>query len=123
MDKTQAIYNLVSKIPKGKVSTYGQIAHILGIKNPRYIGRVLHQNPNPVKIPCHRVVNSKGEVAQKYAFGGPEAQMHKLQNEGIIFQSHRLNLKKYRWFPGNISKNLDALSLSGRKKQINIKKE
>lgn len=97
MTNFQSIYNLVSKIPKGKVSTYGQIASILKIKSPRYIGYVLHRNPNPAKIPCHRVVNFKGEVARKYAFGGAKAQKIKLQNEGIIFQNHRLDLKKYLW--------------------------
>src|SRR3990167_2105767 len=60
------IYRIVSRIPKGKVLTYGLVAKLVGIKNPRLVGSVLHKNINPKKIPCHRVVNARGKVASSY---------------------------------------------------------
>lgn len=51
------IYNLVAKIPKGNVSTYGTLAKIVGI-NPRTVGYILHQNKDPKNIPCHRIIKS-----------------------------------------------------------------
>ena len=57
------VYDLLLKIPAGKVSTYGDLAKALG--NPlasRQVGRILGRNPNPIKVPCHRVVMSDGKV-------------------------------------------------------------
>ena len=73
--------------------TYGQIGKIVGV-NPRLVGRILHENLNPAEIPCHRVVNSRGEVAKHYAFGGNEAQERKLKQEGVVFIGGRVNLEK-----------------------------
>ena len=57
---------------------------------------VLHYNPNPANIPCHRVVNAKGEVAEHFAFGGAKGQREKLEKEGIIFEENgKINLKEY----------------------------
>ena len=77
--------------------TYGQVAERLGNKNlARTVGNILHDNPDPANIPCHRVVNAKGKVAEHYAFGGAEAQRAKLEAEGIVFeQNGRIDLKKY----------------------------
>lgn len=92
-----AIYQYLKRIPEGKVSTYGQIAMYLGNKNlSRFVGNVLHSNPDPRNIPCHRVVNSKGQVAQNFAFGGCAAQRKLLEDEGIIFGANgRIDLEKY----------------------------
>jgi endonuclease-3 related protein len=79
------VYHLVSLIPKGKVLTYGQVAKILGLKSPRVVGFLLHQNKNPEKIPCHRVVFSDGSLAKNYAFGGEKQQYLKLKKEGVKF--------------------------------------
>ena len=60
----QRIYEILKTIPKGKVSTYGEIAKYLGNKNmARAVGNALHRNPDPETIPCHRVVNYKGEIS------------------------------------------------------------
>mgnify|MGYP003305856720 CR=1 FL=1 len=94
----EKVYEFVKNIPKGKVVTYGQIAEYLGNKNlARMVGNVLHNNPDPIHIPCHRVVNAKGEVAEHFAFGGAKGQQEKLEKDGIIFEENgRINLKKYR---------------------------
>ena len=91
------VYAILKTIPAGKVMTYGQVAERLGNKNlARTVGNILHNNPDPENIPCHRVVNAKGKVAEHYAFGGADAQRAKLEAEGIVFeQNGRIDLKKY----------------------------
>lgn len=91
------VYAYLKTIPKGKVTTYGRIAFWLGNKNcARAVGNILHDNPDPAQYSCHRVVNSKGKVAKNYAFGGPEAQRKRLENEGVIFEDDgTVDLEKY----------------------------
>ena len=72
------ILKVVAKIPQGKVTTYGEIAKTLKIKNPRIVGWALHANKDK-NIPCHRVVNKKGFLAKNYAFGGLKIQKEKLK--------------------------------------------
>lgn len=57
----QKVYNLLRMIPRGKVTTYGEVARKLGI-NPRYVGKVLSLNEHPTLFPCYKVVRSNGEV-------------------------------------------------------------
>ena len=62
----------------------------------RVVGNILHGNPDPENYPCHRVVNSKGNVAENYAFGGAKAQRKRLESEGIVFQKNgTVDLNKY----------------------------
>jgi endonuclease-3 related protein len=82
---SQLVYHLVSLIPKGKVLTYGKIAEILSFKSKRLVGRILHQNKNPEKVSCHRVVFVDGTLSKNYAFGGLKGQYLRLKNEGIKF--------------------------------------
>ena len=93
---SKRIYEAVKKIPKGRVATYGQIAELAGNKNmARAVGNALHKNPNPELIPCYRVVNSKGELAGEFAFGGAGAQAELLKADGIEVINGRVDLKKY----------------------------
>lgn len=93
----EQVYAFLKTIPEGKVVTYGQIALSLGNKNlARVVGNMLHQNPDSENIPCHRVVNSKGEVSVAFAFGGSDAQRKLLEKEGVIFESNgKIDLEKY----------------------------
>lgn len=93
----EKVYAYLKTIPKGKVATYGQIAQHLGNKYfARTVGNILHDNPDPSQYPCHRVVNSKGKVAENYAFGGASAQRKRLEDEGIVFEPKgNIDLKKY----------------------------
>lgn len=79
------VFEVVKKIPKGKVMTYGQIAKILETRDVRKIGWALHSNKNGTKVPCHRVVNKDGRLAPSYAFGGPMEQKARLLEEGVEF--------------------------------------
>jgi len=93
------IYNVVQKIPRGKVATYGTVARMAG--NPRWsrvVGYALHVNPAPGIIPCHRVVNREGKTATTFAFGGGDIQRQMLEQEGIVFESDgHIDLSKYGW--------------------------
>ena len=81
---SKRIYEAVKKIPKGCVATYAQVAEVAGDrKMARAVGNALHKNPDPATIPCHRVVNAKGELAGEYAFGGAWKQGEKLREEGV----------------------------------------
>lgn len=80
----QKIYQIVAKIPRGKVMTYKQVADIART-NPRIVGFALNKNKNPKLIPCHRVVKSNGKLANGYIFGGKEIQKKKLKEEGVVF--------------------------------------
>jgi methylated-DNA-[protein]-cysteine S-methyltransferase len=78
------VYKMLLKIPAGKVSTYGDIAKALGYpKAARLIGRILHDNPNPIVIPCHRVVHSNGKLGG-YAYGSTKKRKL-LEEEGVKF--------------------------------------
>ncbi len=95
---TKRIYEVVKKIPKGKVATYGQVAELAGDKRmARAVGNALHKNPNPDNIPCFRVVNAKGELAGEFAFGGAGEQAKLLEADGIKVVDGRVDLEKYQW--------------------------
>ncbi len=81
----ERVYDIVRRIPDGKVMTYGQIADILGTRDVRKVGFALHANKSSSDVPCHRVVNKDGRLAPGYAFGGPDEQKMKLMAEGIKF--------------------------------------
>ena len=91
------VYDFLKTIPKGTVTTYGQIAaHLGNPKLARVVGNILHNNPDPANIPCHRVVNARGEVAANFAFGGAEAQRKLLEEEGVEFDgSGRVDLREF----------------------------
>ncbi len=94
----QKVYAYVRSIPRGKVVTYGQIAEHLGDKQlARTVGSILHRNPDGERIPCYKVVNAKGQLADKFAFGGIERQKKKLIAEGIEVQDYTVDLEKYQW--------------------------
>ncbi len=95
---TKRIYDAVRKIPYGRVATYAQIAKAAGnAKMSRAVGNALHKNPDPDNIPCFRVVNSKGELAGEFAFGGAGVQAKLLEAEGIKVTDNRVDLDMYRW--------------------------
>ena len=97
---TKRIYEAVKMIPYGCVATYGQVAELAGDKKmARAVGNALHKNPDPENIPCFRVVNSKGELAGEFAFGGEGAQAKLLMAEGVQVINGRVDLNKYGFRP------------------------
>ncbi len=102
----QKVYDTVKMIPKGRVSTYGQIAMLIG--NPRAsraVGNALHVNPDPDNTPCFRVVNGEGYLSGAFAFGGIDVQKKMLEKDGIRVEAepgygkYRVDLGKYLWKP------------------------
>ncbi|RME87958.1 MAG: MGMT family protein [Candidatus Hydrogenedentota bacterium] len=95
-DYYEKIYELVKKIPKGRVSTYGNIAEALSMKSAaRTVGYALNAAKNRPEIPCHRVVNRKGELTGKHHFPDEHYMKDKLQSEGVTFDGERVNLEKH----------------------------
>ena len=69
MNLEQKIYKKLLEVPKGQITTYGELAKAVGLKNgQRVVGRIMNKNPYPVIIPCHRVVMSTGKIGG-YAYG------------------------------------------------------
>lgn len=88
------ILAVVEEIPKGKVSTYGQIARLIGReRNSRLVGKVLSMSEYYGSYPCHRVVNHAGRPAPHWT-----EQAELLKDEGVIFKSNgNVNLKLCQW--------------------------
>ena len=94
----ELIYDVVKKIPYGKVATYGQVAALAG--NPKWsrvVGYALHVNPDPKTIPCFRVVNRFGEPSAAFAFGGINEQILLLKEEGVALIDGKVDMKTYQW--------------------------
>ena len=90
------VLNIVSQIPRGKVTTYGHIAALAGWpSHARMVGRTLHYTPGAEKVPCHRVVNIAGRTA-------PGWSQHRLllEREGVTFKPNgHVDMKKHLWEP------------------------
>lgn len=94
------IFTVVAKIPEGKVTTYGEIARSIGLKDARMVGWALHQNRDPIKYPCHRVVNKLGGLSKGYVFGGKGKQAELLLHEGVLFKKDgSVDLSRCLWIP------------------------
>ena len=92
---TKKIYEAVRKIPKGRVATYAQVAELAGNKRmSRAVGNALHRNPDPVNIPCFRVVNSRGELSGNFAFG-EGVQERLLTEDGVEVSDGKVDLSVY----------------------------
>ena len=87
-------YELLRKVPRGKVVTYKEIARALNSKAYRIVGRAMKKNKNR-KISCYKVVKSNGEIG---GFNrGIKEKIRLLRKDGIIIKNNKVHLKKYRW--------------------------
>jgi methylated-DNA-[protein]-cysteine S-methyltransferase len=85
---------MVMKVPKGKVTTYRELAHALGTKAYQAVGQAMNRNPQLVRVPCHRVIKSNGEVGG-YAWG-IDRKKELLKMEGVQVESNgRINLSMH----------------------------
>lgn len=94
------VYKVVAKIPYGKVTTYGAIAEVCGIKSSaRTVGWAINGTKES-GLPCHRVVNRLGELTGKLHFGEPTLMEDLLRSEGVEFtKTSRVVMEKYFWKP------------------------
>lgn len=90
----ELVYRKVSMIPYGKVATYKQIAWMLGLpQNARQVGQALHNAPDYMQLPCHRVVNGQGRLVP-----GWQEQRRLLLSEGVLFKENgHVDLIKNVW--------------------------
>ena len=98
-DYRQRVYQIVRKIPRGRVMTYGQIAEILGEGyTPRTVGFCMHSSPEGT--PWQRVVNAQGGCSTGRLVLPHDKQQRLLELEGVKFnKSHRCDLQTYLWIP------------------------
>jgi methylated-DNA-protein-cysteine methyltransferase-like protein len=96
------IYAVVSRIPRGRVATYGQIARLAGIPDQaRLVGYALAALPDRSRLPWHRVINAKGGISLR-SDEGPASIMQRirLRREGVRFDDRdRVSLRHFRWRP------------------------
>jgi methylated-DNA-[protein]-cysteine S-methyltransferase len=89
MNLDEKIYKKLLEVPKGKITTYGELAKAIGFTNgQRAVGKIMNKNPYPVIIPCHRVVKSDGKVGG-YAYG-EQIKKNMLQKEGIKIKDDKI---------------------------------
>ena len=90
------VLNIVSQIPRGRVTTYGHIAALAGWpSHSRMVGRTLRYSPGAEELPCHRVVNKEGRTAPGWSRQGTL-----LEEEGVIFKANgHVDMKKHLWEP------------------------
>lgn len=100
-DTRTRVYAVVSSIPVGMVTTYGDIARAAGIpRDARRVGWIVHDVPDELELPCHRIVNSEGRLSGGWAFGHPDRMRAMLLEEGVTFtERYRVDLQKHRWVP------------------------
>jgi len=94
-------YDVIQRIPTGRVATYGQIAALAGLPGyARQVGYALHATPADLDLPWHRVINSKGMISIKSDGPYENIQRLMLEEEGIKFDlKNRVPLKAYQWDP------------------------
>ncbi len=101
----QEIYAVVSRIPAGRVATYGQIACLAGIPGlARQVGYALSALEDHTPIPWHRVVNARGMISPRSGISPMEqVQRLLLESEGVSFDAQgRIPLSRYQWRPGPV---------------------
>ena len=90
MKLEEKVYRKLLEVPKGKITTYGELAKAVGLKNgQRTIGKIMNKNPYPVIVPCHRVIKSDGKIGG-YAWG-EKVKAKMLSNEGIKIKNGKIS--------------------------------
>ena len=90
MKLEEKIYRKLLEVPSGYVTTYGELAKAINLKNgQRVVGQIMKKNPFPVIVPCHRVVKSDGTVGG-YAYG-TERKTHMLSKEGLQINNDKIS--------------------------------
>ncbi|MBS3158729.1 MGMT family protein [Candidatus Woesearchaeota archaeon] len=91
----QQIYGFTKQIPRGKVTTYKELAHALSSKAYRAVGSAMRCNENAPIVPCHRVIKSNGDVGNYSAAGSIKKKIEMLRKEGVEVVDGKVDLKKY----------------------------
>ncbi len=94
--RVEDVYAVIAAIPRGKVTTYGEIARLIGRpQNSRLVGRTMRGIAESLHLPCHRVVNSQGRLAP-----GWKEQRELLLAEGVAIKTNGcVDMKRFAWRP------------------------
>lgn len=99
-DAYRRIYDVVRRIPRGRVATYGQVAALAGLPgHARMVGYALAALPDGARVPWHRVVNARGTISPRAASDWTHVQRALLEAEGVRFTDGALSLARHRWRP------------------------
>lgn len=93
MNFNEKCYELLKKVPEGKVTTYSEIARALGTKANRAVGNAMKKNPYSPHVPCHRVVRNDGNIGG-FALG-TSRKIDMLKKEGVKAVEGKIDLDKY----------------------------
>jgi methylated-DNA-protein-cysteine methyltransferase-like protein len=98
------IWNMVRKVPRGRITTYGTIAELCGLPGQaRLVGYALHNLPHGSDVPWQRVINSRGMISFRKNQDAYEIQRSLLRKEGVIFVKEKASFGRYGW-SGKIKK-------------------
>lgn len=97
----EKVYEVVQKIPPGKVTSYGAIAHYLGHpQSARMVGYAMNASHHLPELPAHRVVNRIGLLTGKHHFPGSKLMQQLLESEGISIKKDQIiDFKYFFWDP------------------------
>ncbi|MFK8052101.1 MAG: MGMT family protein [Woeseiaceae bacterium] len=100
-----AVHDVVSRIPRGCVCSYGKVATLAGLANgAREVGRFMGQLPAGSDLPWHRVLNAQGRIHNAADSPAGRRQVERLQVEGVLVSNGKVNMKSFGW-----NESLDAL--------------
>lgn len=92
------IWEIVRRIPRGRVSTYGRVARLAGlVRRARFVGYALHNIPPGLPVPWHRVVNARGMISFAEGSRNYARQRELLEREGVRFVDGRVDLGRVGW--------------------------
>ncbi len=92
----ERIWDIVARIPRGRVATYGDVALSAGVtRGARQVGRAMRECPPELRLPWHRVLGAGGRIALRGELGAE--QRLRLASEGVPFRGGRVNLESCRW--------------------------
>lgn len=102
------VWNTAQAIPRGRVTTYGQLAAAAGFpRAARLAGYALKNTPPGMKLPWHRVLNAQGKISFPPRSKPWREQRRRLAAEGVAFIGGRVDLRRYGWKTRNDSPLLD----------------
>lgn len=94
----QRIYQVVRRIPRGKVSTYGRVARLVGGCSARNVGYAMSSLPYGSDVPWQRVINAQGRISQRSGGDGASVQQQILEAEGVVFHKNgSVDLGRFCW--------------------------
>lgn len=97
MNFQEKCYAVLKTVPKGKITTYKEIAKALNSKAYRAVGTAMNKNPYAPKVPCHRVINSNGKVGNFAS--GIKNKIKLLKSEGVEIKNNKIDLNIYLFRP------------------------